>query len=380
MTSSRIKIMFFIPSLSRGGAEKHFARLIQNLNTDRFEKILVTSRSENQYIDIINQDEIKVISLNINNKSSLKALLFSIKPLIKVVNSEKPKIFVSVMDMVNLIAWIVRKFSSTSFKSIYLVQASLLQAIKFESNFLKKILYHVMPRIYSKADKVIVLSNGVREEILEVIGRDQENIVTIHNIGVTKSVNIGTEETKQHRKPYSIICCGRLVKLKGFDLVIKALPNVLKIYPEVSLTFLGAGPEEKELKDISRQLDLDNHVHFTGMVTNPEEYFSQSEVFVLSSYLEGFGNVIIEAMASGCAIIATDCPHGPSEIVEHGKNGILVKLGDVDGITNAIIKLFADQSMLASIAENGYNRAFDFTPEKISSQYEKALLSVIFTD
>lgn len=369
--------MFFCPSLSRGGAEKHFARLIQNLNNERFEKILVTSRSENQYIDIINQDEIRVITLNINCKSSIKALVLSVNPLIRLVNSEKPKAFVSVMDMVNFISWIVRKLSKHSFKSVYLVQASLLQAIKFQPNFLKQILYKIMPRIYKNADKVIVLSNGVRKEITEKILNAGDNIVTIHNIGITDNDVVEADQEFHSRKARSIICVGRLVKLKGFDLVIKAMVEIVKKFPDATLTFLGSGPEEDRLKEMTKHLKLEDNVQFEGMVPNPEYYLNRSEVFVLASYLEGFGNVIIEAMASGCAVIATDCPHGPSEIIEHNNNGILVPIDSSIAIAEAIDELFSNTEKLESISKNGYKRAFDFAPAKIADQYEEAISSIL---
>ncbi|PTB95820.1 hypothetical protein C9994_10100 [Marivirga lumbricoides] len=375
MNSEKIKIMFFCPSLSRGGAEKHFARLIQNLSSDRYEKILVTSRSENQYIDIINQDQIRVITLDINCNSSIRALILSINPLIKLVEYEKPQVLVSVMDMVNFITWIVKKKSNHPFKSVYLVQASLLQAIKFQSNLLKKILYKIMPKIYKNADKVIVLSDGVKKEITEKIRNTGDNIITIHNIGVTDI----TEVEKQFfiRKAKSIICIGRLVKLKGFDLVIRAMSDIVKKFPESNLTFLGSGPEEEKLKSITKQLKLENNIHFKGMVPNPEFYLNKTEVFILASYLEGFGNVIIEAMASGCAVIATDCPHGPSEIIEHNKNGILVPIDNPGAIRAAIEELFLNPYKIRSIANRGYERALDFTPQKIADQYEEAILSIL---
>ena len=101
-----------------------------------------------------------------------------------------------------------------------------------------------------------------------------------------------------------------------------------------------------------------------------------SKIFVLSSYWEGFGNVIIEAMACGVPVISTRCPSGPDEIITDGENGLLVPVGDVDALAEAILKLLKDEPLRKRLAEAGRRRAEDFRVEKMVAEYERVFEEV----
>ena len=114
------------------------------------------------------------------------------------------------------------------------------------------------------------------------------------------------------------------------------------------------------LENYTKELDISHNVVFLGFQSNPFKYLSRATVFVLSSLWEGFGNVIIEAMACGIPVISTRCPSGPDEIITNEVNGLLVPVGDMNALAKAILRLLEDESLRKRIAEAGRKRAEDF--------------------
>jgi glycosyltransferase involved in cell wall biosynthesis len=167
------------------------------------------------------------------------------------------------------------------------------------------------------------------------------------------------------------------VSLKGFDLVIRAVATLVKEFPKIRLVILGKGPEKQNLENLAQSLGVKKHVDFRGFIKNTSEIINHSEIFVLSSFYEGFGNVIVEAMGVGTPVIATNCPYGPGEIITHGKNGILTEVGKSDEIAAAIKKLFLNKDLYEKIQQNGFELVKDFTPKKIAKQHELLFEKII---
>ena len=164
---------------------------------------------------------------------------------------------------------------------------------------------------------------------------------------------------------------------KGFDLVIKAIAKLKNTFPKIKLVVLGEGPEKDNLQTITRELGIVNNVEFRGFVKNVAEIMGESEVFVLSSYYEGFGNVIVESMAVGTPVVATNCPYGPGEIITHLENGMLTEIGKSEQIAEAIKKLFEDNNLYHKIQQKGFERAKQFTPENIASTHEALFKKIV---
>jgi N-acetylgalactosamine-N,N'-diacetylbacillosaminyl-diphospho-undecaprenol 4-alpha-N-acetylgalactosaminyltransferase len=119
---------------------------------------------------------------------------------------------------------------------------------------------------------------------------------------------------------------------------------------------------------------LDNRIELAGAKDNPFSFLAKAELFVLSSDFEGFGNVILEAMTCHCPVISTDCQSGPGEIITHNKDGLLVPVGDVDTMSNAIMSLLEDKSLRESLAMHAQTRVLDFRLESIVQQYYRAIV------
>lgn len=370
--SNKIKIAFFCPNLGGGGAEMHLARLLTHLSNEKFELDLILSRSGGDYLAFL-PDYVKVHLLNGGKiPSGVIGMFQTIRPLSKKIKDLQPDLLFSIMDHSNIIAYYAHRLSKSKAKLIFSVQTPILQSLKFTWKPFNQIIRCMMPFIYPNADKIISLSEGVKHDLIKINKKLQSNTVVINNIGIERSSGI---ESKLPSDSYTkkIVVCGRLLKLKGFHDVIEALPMVLK-QVQVELYILGDGPERDNLLQLAKSLAIDDNIKFLGFQRNPGQFMGQSDLFVLSSYYEGFGNVIIEAMALGLPVIATDCPYGPGEIITDGKNGLLVPVGSPRELANAIIKVLTNAKLQLSLSKSGKESVDKYSGSIIASQYEKCFL------
>jgi glycosyltransferase involved in cell wall biosynthesis len=168
-----------------------------------------------------------------------------------------------------------------------------------------------------------------------------------------------------------IIAVGRLTEQKRFDRLLNAFALLKKEIKNVRLIVLGKGELFEKLNNLANELNIKDYVEFAGFQKNPWAWVSKAKIFVLSSDYEGFGNVIVEAMACGTPVISTNCLSGPNEIITHGKNGLLVPPADEKALAEAMRSLLENNKLRIMLAEEGKRRARDFRLEKILPQYER---------
>ncbi|HEX9062475.1 MAG TPA: glycosyltransferase, partial [Clostridia bacterium] len=143
------------------------------------------------------------------------------------------------------------------------------------------------------------------------------------------------------------------------------------------LVIYGEGPDKKRLQELCEKEGVYEAVDFPGAKRDAIKLIAKAQVFVLSSKAEGFPNALVEAMASGIPSISTDCPMGPSEVIENGKNGILVPMGDEHAMAAAINKVIEDSTFLVNISEEGYKIRKKFSSELVFGQIEKYFEQII---
>ncbi|OPL08180.1 MAG: hypothetical protein AVO33_01330 [delta proteobacterium ML8_F1] len=134
---------------------------------------------------------------------------------------------------------------------------------------------------------------------------------------------------------------------------------------------MGTGPDEKAIEEMIISKGLNENIKLIGFQNNPYAYMEKADLFILSSLWEGFGHVIVEAMACGTPVVSTDCPHGPNEILENGKYGWLVSNDDLDKLTSTLSKLLDNPTEVKQMANNVCARARDFDIQYITQEYEK---------
>jgi len=167
----------------------------------------------------------------------------------------------------------------------------------------------------------------------------------------------------------NLTAVGRLVDQKGFDLLIQAFAKIAADFPEWSLTIWGEGPERKDLEAMRDRLGLSARIQLPGVSSNPGEWTEKADIFVLSSRYEGWGNVLLEAMASGLPVVSYDCDWGPAEMITDGLNGLLVPPGDVDALSRSLARLMSDQELRNLLAKNAAEVSSAFSVERISAQW-----------
>lgn len=239
----------------------------------------------------------------------------------------------------------------------------------------------LLSRLYPKADKIITVSEGVRDALLTYVELDPGKVVTVHNpYDIEKIRLLINEEIDDDMKALFsdspvIISVGRLIEQKGQDILISAMPSVLENH-KVNLVIIGEGKKKVSLTKMADDLKISERVHFIGWKRNPFKYISRSDLFVLPSRWEGFPNALVEAMACGCPVIASNCASGPSEILEDNRYGILSEVDNPADLAEKISKMLGNEDNLRKFSELAKKRADDFQKDKIAGKMFEELVSM----
>lgn len=170
-----------------------------------------------------------------------------------------------------------------------------------------------------------------------------------------------------------VVGLGRLHSQKGFDLLLQAFARAQAAHPGWSLRIFGEGPQRPELEALCARLGLDPEAVFPGTETDADALLAQAEIFVMSSRFEGFPNALCQAMACGVAVIATNCPSGPEDIVRHGVDGLLVPPEDTEALSSALETCMADAGKRAALGARGREIMERFRPDKVLAMWEQTL-------
>jgi GalNAc-alpha-(1->4)-GalNAc-alpha-(1->3)-diNAcBac-PP-undecaprenol alpha-1,4-N-acetyl-D-galactosaminyltransferase len=170
-----------------------------------------------------------------------------------------------------------------------------------------------------------------------------------------------------------VLAMGRLSWEKGFDLLLRAFRRVHLELPGASLRILGEGPERGALERLAHELGIAEHLHLPGAVSDPHRWLCDGELFVLPSRYEGYPNALAEAMACGLAVVATDCPYGPRQLIRSGENGVLVTPGDPDALGNAMLTLLRSPSERARLAERAVEVRHALDAERILEEWNAVI-------
>jgi glycosyltransferase involved in cell wall biosynthesis len=222
---------------------------------------------------------------------------------------------------------------------------------------------------YRSVDRIVAVSQGVADDTARITGLPQHTFTVIRNPVITPTLHQLAAETISHRWMQQrdlpvILAAGRLTVQKDFATLIKAIHTVNQTQP-VRLIILGEGNLRDELNQQIRQLALEEHIDLPGFTANPYPWMQQADLFVLSSRWEGSPNVLTEAIALGTPVVATDCPSGPRELLQDGRYGPLVPMGDTNALANAILNTLKsplDKTTLQKAAS-------EYTAENSASRY-----------
>lgn len=355
------KIAFFLSDLDGGGAERVILNLANGFAQQGEFVDLVLARKEGLYLGQIDPG-VNTIDLK------AKSLFRSIPSLVKYLQNQRPQAMISALEDTNIVALMAKILARKKISVFVTVHNNLSQEIRHAQQWKRKIVPYFLRWIYPFAYRVVCVSQGVAQDLVK-FGIQPRQIRVIYNPIVTPELIIKLQENLEHPwfllgQPPVILGVGRLNPQKDFPTLIRAFALVRRVQP-ARLLILGEGETRSELISLIKELNLDTDVQLEGFVENPFAYMKKAQVLVLSSAWEGFGNVLVEAMAAGIAVVSTDCPSGPEEILDKGKYGSLVAIADPAAMAAAILNTLknnVDPSWLK-------NRAEEFSLEKILDQY-----------
>lgn len=218
------------------------------------------------------------------------------------------------------------------------------------------------------SDKVVVLTERDRQAYLTITSENDkiEKICICHPSPVDYSRS-ATLEGK------NVVSIGRFVYQKGYDMLLPAFRLVVDAEPDCILFLIGYGQDEKNLKKQCCELKLENNVIFTGMIKELKEYYLRSSMYVMSSRFEGFPMVLLEAVSNGLPLVSFDCECGPAEIIEDGKNGFLVPVGDIKELAEKMIILIRNQELRKKMGKESLKISKEFSLEKIADKWLEIL-------
>jgi glycosyltransferase involved in cell wall biosynthesis len=376
--ANKLHVLFFTSTLGGGGAEKHLLRLANHLDRDKFRVSLALARPSGEFEPAIAGD-VQRHYLNSSSKgSSTIRMLRSIRPLRRLIQRERPDVVFSVIDLANIANVLAARGIPSPPKLILGVQTPPSIAYGDSWHPVSNLILRLIPRLYQKADRIVALSKGVAADLIAISSGLRDRVTVIYNAGVEADLLEKAREklsADELPKTRLVVSCGRLKELKGFAYLIDALAEIRKTVP-ASLWIIGEGDERAALEERIRRHDLQHAVRLLGFQHNPFKYMAVADVFVLSSLFEGFGNVIVEAMACGVPVVATDCPYGPGEIISDGKNGSLVKPADASALAAAILRVLNDENLSRKLSVAGKDRANDFNAHTIAAEYGELFLEV----
>lgn len=356
--------------MNGGGAQRIMLTLANSLAKKGLNVDLVLNRAEGPYMQEISE-RVNIITLGTSRA------ITSIIPLAYYIRNNKPDAILSAMNYINVIT-VLAKFLSFTNSKVVLSEHAYLSASLSQINkpIFNKIFKCFMSLTYRHADGIVAVSNSVADDLSKQLGIKRKKINTIYNPIVISDIVKKKDEVIENswllsKSVKTIIGVGRLSNEKNFSMLIKAF-SLVQNKVDCKLIILGQGELETELKDLVKQLGLDNKVLFPGFSNNPYAWMTKADLFVLSSNHEGFGNVLVEAMACGTPIISTDCPGGPNEILEGGIWGDLVPVGDVKSLSDAIIRALSHPRCKSS--SDLQNRASLFNVENAVNNYLTVLI------
>ncbi len=221
---------------------------------------------------------------------------------------------------------------------------------------------------YLKAKSVVVQTQRAKEYFPRTL---RSRIVVIPN-PVTPLLEVEESSQFSFQKPF-IATIGRLVEEKGLDLLLHAFARLANSFPHWTLNVFGEGPLRINLEALRDKLGLSERIRFHGLIRNPYEVLNQADLFVLSSRTEGFPNSMLDAMACGLPVIATDCPSGPREIIHDGEDGLLVPTEDKEQLSMAMQRLMGNEADRRRLGNNARKISQRYTLERIMNLWEEVL-------
>lgn len=327
------RIALFVPNLGGGGAERVILNLACGFVEHGYPVDLILSSAEGEYLDELDS-RVRLVDLRARRVAT------SLLALINYLRTERPSVMLSTQGHANLIALIAGSFPGVDTRIIVRDTESPVGASARQQTLWTRFIGLLARFWYSKAYSIVAVCGDIKQQIARERSVPLDKISVIYNPVRVENISQRAREPAGHEwldSPTApvLLSVGRLDKQKDFASLIRAF-EIIRRDIDAKLLILGEGPLRGELTNLVECLGVNDDVDLPGFVTNPYAYLSRADIFVLSSLWEGLPNVMLEALALGTPIVATDCETGPREILRGGKDGILVPVEDPAALAEGI--------------------------------------------
>ena len=358
-------VSFFLENIDEGGAERSVIELANYLAKMGYEVDLVVGYGKSRYREEVSRS-VNFIEFESRNKLIILIMLA------RYLFIARPTTIMSALDHANLMLLIGRKLSGYKGRLIISQRAALSASLIGQKWWRRWIMNGLIKIFFPSADAIISNSKYATSELIKLIPKISKKTFTIHNAVDTNQINklakIGIERKNDLRKTSaSLVIVGSLTKRKNVELCLRAV-KIVSFQKKIHLNIIGDGPERKNLEKLAQALGIKNKVYFRGFDTNPFRWLAKASVLISSSDGEGCSNVILQAMATNCPIVATDCPGDSAELLGHGRWGKLVPVADAQKMATAII-----ETLERRIKKNTKKQIKQFTISNYLQSYIKVL-------
>lgn len=326
-------LAFFIPSMRGGGAERVTLHLARGIYQRGYAVDMVLAQAEGPYLAEI-PEGMRVIDLK------AKRVIGSFPALMRYLRQEQPTAILGAMNHANIVTLWAKGLARSATRVIVSEHNTLSSNVRQKSRWQGRLMPQLIQRFYPWADGIVAVSKGVATDLARSTQLPTNRIHAIYNPVITPDLSAKANAPLDHPwfapgQPPVLLGAGRLTGQKDFALLIRAFARV-RTNCLARLLILGEGPDRAELEALIDRLGVQGDVSLPGFVDNPYAYMARAGAFVLSSQWEGLPTVLIEALYCGTPVVSTDCPSGPREILQEGKYGQLVSVGDEAALAEAM--------------------------------------------
>jgi glycosyltransferase involved in cell wall biosynthesis len=329
------KLALFVPTFSGGGAERVMITLAGAFVAAGCSVDLLTASARGPLGSEVSK-AVRVVDFDTGR------VMKAIPRLCLYLRRECPRVLLATAMHANVVA-LLAKMASGARTRIFVREASNISMAKATNPTSRgRLLPLFARRIYRTAEGIIAPSKGVKDDMVVNHGIPQARVRVIYNPVVDDRLFAMAAEPASHpwvgaNDKSLVLGVGRLSKEKEFSTLVRAF-RLVRNASQSRLLILGEGKERHALLRLIAELGLEGDVDLPGFVANPFAVMARASVFVLSSRFEGLPNALIQALALGVRLVATDCPSGPREVLEDGRHGTLVRVGDAEGMAEGILE------------------------------------------
>ncbi|OFW14406.1 MAG: hypothetical protein A3F69_06805 [Acidobacteria bacterium RIFCSPLOWO2_12_FULL_66_10] len=369
-----MRVVFVVPSLNGGGAERAAVTVLNSLDASAHARALYLFRREGPYL----RDVAEGIELTAPARDDR---VTRVRRLAEFVRAWRPYVVVSFLSYFSV--WLAMRLARSHARFV-INQQTPLSAFLTDRDYAwrkpvrRRVFEGVARGIYPRADAVVATSQGVAEDLVEHFGVRPRAIATISNpvdlAAIARALSEPIDPPLGDGPPL-IVTAGRLADAKNVPLLVDALQGLKRTRPFRALV-LGTGELEGDTRRRIEAAGLQADVRLCGFQSNPWKYMARADVFVLTSRYEGFGNVLVEAMACGTPVVATASP-GTRAIIEDGVNGMLVERHDADAVAVALGRVLGDAEMRARLARGARLSAAPYDAPAIGAAYARLFRQLV---